>query len=32
MFRKLKGFKTFLETAGKENLEALVLEDPTYFL
>ena len=32
MFGKLKGFKTFLETAVKEKLETLVLEDPTYFL
>ena len=31
MFGKLKGFKSFLETAEKEKLEALVLEDPTYF-
>lgn len=28
---KLKGFKNFLETAEKEKLEALVMQDPTYF-
>ena len=28
---KLKGFKNFLETAEKEKLEAMVMEDPTYF-
>lgn len=28
---KLKGFKTFLETAEKDKLEAMVLENPTYF-
>lgn len=28
---KLKGFKNFLETAEKDKLEALVLENPSYF-
>ena len=28
---KIKGFKTFLETAEKDKLEALVNENPTYF-
>ena len=28
---KLKGFKNFLETAGKDQLEAMVMQDPTYF-
>lgn len=28
---KIRGFKTFLETAEKPKLEALVLQDPTYF-
>ncbi len=28
---KLKGFKNFLETAEKDKLEAMVMEDPTYF-
>ncbi len=28
---KIKGFKTFLETAEKDKLESLVLENPTYF-
>ena len=28
---KIKGFKTFLETAEKERLEAMVMQDPTYF-
>lgn len=28
---KVKGFKNFLETAEKDKLEALVLEDPSYF-
>ena len=28
---KVKGFKTFLETAEKDKLEALVNENPTYF-
>lgn len=31
MFGKIKGFKNFLETAEKEKLEAMVMEDPTYF-
>ena len=31
MLGKLKGFKNFLETAEKEKLEAMVMEDPTYF-
>lgn len=31
MYGKVKGFKNFLETAEKEKLEALVLDDPTYF-
>lgn len=28
---KLRGFKNFLETAEKEKLETMVMEDPTYF-
>ena len=28
---KLRGFKNFLETAEKEKLEAMVMENPTYF-
>jgi uncharacterized membrane protein YgcG len=28
---KIKGFKTFLETAEKPKLEELVMQDPTYF-
>ncbi len=28
---KLRGFRNFLETAEKDRLEALVLEDPSYF-
>ena len=28
---KIKGFKTFLETAEKEKLEAMVMENPNYF-
>lgn len=28
---KLKGFKDFLETAEKEKLESMVLQNPTYF-
>ena len=28
---KLKGFKNFLQTAEKEKLEAMVMQDPTYF-
>lgn len=31
LLARIKGFKTFLETAEKERLEALVLEDPSYF-
>ena len=31
MLGKLKGFKNFLETAEKEKLEAMVMQDPTYF-
>ena len=31
MLGKLKGFKNFLETAEKEKLEALVMQDSTYF-
>ncbi len=31
MIGKILGFKTFLETAEKEKLEALVLENPSYF-
>lgn len=31
MLGKLRGFKNFLETAEKEKLEALVMENPTYF-
>jgi uncharacterized membrane protein YgcG len=31
MLGKLKGFKNFLETAEKDKLEALVLENPNYF-
>lgn len=31
MLGKIRGFRTFLETAEKPKLEALVLEDPTYF-
>ncbi len=31
MLGKIKGFKTFLETAEKERLEALVMQDPSYF-
>ena len=31
MFGKLKGFKNFLETAEKEKLESMVLENPNYF-
>lgn len=31
MLGKLKGFKNFLETAEKSRLEALVMENPTYF-
>ena len=28
---KIKGFKNFLEVAEKEKLEAMVMQDPTYF-
>lgn len=28
---KIKGFKTFLETAEKEKLEAMVMQEPSYF-
>ena len=28
---RLKGFKNFLETAEKDRLEAMVMQDPTYF-
>ena len=28
---RIKGFKRFLETAEKEKLEAMVMENPTYF-
>lgn len=31
MLGKIKGFKKFLETAEKEKLEAMVLENPNYF-
>lgn len=31
MLGKIRGFKTFLETAEKPKLEALVMENPTYF-
>lgn len=31
MLGKIKGFKKFLNTAEKHRLEALVMEDPTYF-
>lgn len=31
MLGKIQGLKTFLETAEKENLEALVAKEPTYF-
>ncbi len=31
MLGKLKGFKNFLETAEKEKLEAMIMQDPTYF-
>lgn len=31
MLGKILGFKDFLETAEKEKLEALVMEDPNYF-
>ncbi|HCC08064.1 MAG TPA: hypothetical protein DEP72_07925 [Clostridiales bacterium] len=31
MLGKIRGFKNFLETAEKPQLEALVMEDPSYF-
>lgn len=31
MLGKISGFKNFLETAEKERLEAMVLQDPSYF-
>lgn len=31
MLGKIRGFRTFLETAEKERLEALVMENPQYF-
>lgn len=31
MLGKLKGFRNFLETAEKDKLEAMVMQDPTYF-
>ena len=31
MLGKLRGFKNFLETAEKQELEALVMQDPQYF-
>lgn len=31
MLGRIRGFKTFLETAEKERLEALVMENPQYF-
>ena len=31
MLGKLKGFKNFLETAEKDKLESMVMQDPTYF-
>jgi len=31
MLGKIKGFRTFLETAEKPKLEELVLQDPSYF-
>lgn len=31
MLTKIKGFKRFLETAEKDKLEALVMQDPAYF-
>lgn len=31
MLGRVKGFKNFLETAEKEKLEALVMQEPTYF-
>ena len=31
MLGKIRGFKKFLETAEKQKLEAMVMENPTYF-
>ena len=31
MLGKLKGFRNFLETAEKDRLESLVMNDPSYF-
>lgn len=31
LYGKLKGFKNFLETAEKEKLESMVMQNPTYF-
>ena len=31
MLGKIKGFKSYLETAEKEKLETMVLQNPTYF-
>ena len=31
MLGKIRGFKNFLETAEKERLESMVMQDPTYF-
>lgn len=31
MLGKLKGFRNFLETAEKDKLETMVMQDPTYF-
>ena len=31
MLGKIKGFKNFLETAEKDRLEAMVMQNPTYF-
>lgn len=31
MLGKIKGFKTYLETAEKDKLEAMVMENPNYF-
>ena len=31
MLGKLKGFRNFLETAEKDKLEAMVMQEPTYF-
>lgn len=31
LFGKIKGFRTFLETAEKDRLESMVQENPTYF-